>query len=184
MSRDDLKSDAATDLVAQVDTGARMPDNWQGKLILWIAFIWAVFQLYIASNLPFWLTENTGVNVIVESFLARRIHMSFALLLAALAFPLFKRAPHDRIPWYDWCLPLLGIGACMYAVVNYDDISVRSGTFLPKDTIAATVGLLVLAVSIFRTLGLPLLIVASAFVLYVFFGDANWLPEAMQWKGA
>jgi TRAP transporter 4TM/12TM fusion protein len=184
MSMEAPRVDAAEDLVAQADTGARIPGNWQGKLILTIAFIWAVFQLFIASNLPFWLTEHTGVNVIVESFIARRIHMSFALLLAALAFPLLRRSPRDHIPWYDWCLPLLGIAACLYAVVNYADISERSGTFQPKDTIVATVGMLILGISVFRTLGLPLLIVASVFVLYVFHGDARWLPEAMQWKGA
>ena len=65
MPREELKLDAAADLVAQTDTGARNPGGWQGKMILTIAFIWAVFQLYIASNLPFWLTEHTGVNVIV-----------------------------------------------------------------------------------------------------------------------
>ena len=184
MSNEDLEKDTAADLVAQTDTGARNPVGVVGKAILGIAFVWALFQLYIASNLPFWLTEHSGVNVIVESFLARRIHLSFALVLAALAFPLFKRSPRDHIPWYDWCLPLLGVGACFYAVVNYEDISVRAGTFMTKDTIAATIGLLILATAIFRTLGLPLLIIAAVFVLYVFHGDARWLPEAMQWKGA
>ncbi len=53
MPREDLKTDAAADLVAQIDTGARNPIGWQGKMILVIAFIWAVFQLYIASNVPF-----------------------------------------------------------------------------------------------------------------------------------
>jgi len=184
MSNQELKTDAAADLVAQTDTGARNPLGWQGKMILTIAFIWSVFQLYIASNLPFWLTENTGVNVLVESFLARRIHLSFALVLAAFAFPLLKRSPRDHIPWYDWLLPLLGVGASFYAIVNYQDISVRAGTFMTKDTIAATIGMLMLATAIYRTLGWPLLIVASVFVLYVFHGDARWLPEAMQWKGA
>ena len=82
---------AAADLVAQADTGARSPDNWQGKLILLIAFVWAVFQLYIASNLPFWLAEHTGLKwTIVTNSDARRIHFAFALVLAAMAFPLFK----------------------------------------------------------------------------------------------
>ena len=50
----------AEDLVAQAtDTGGReIRLDWQGKLILGsIAFIWAFYQLYIASNLPFFLTD-------------------------------------------------------------------------------------------------------------------------------
>ena len=36
----------------------------------------------------------------------------------------------------------------------------------------------------YRSLGLPMLIVAGVFVLYVFFGDAQMLPDVVQWKGA
>ena len=53
-----LTADNVDDLVASVDTGARNPDGWLSGLIPTIAFVWAVFQLYIASNLPFWLTEH------------------------------------------------------------------------------------------------------------------------------
>ena len=41
-----------------------------------------------------------------------------------------------------------------------------------------------LAIAVFRSLGLPLVIVASVFVLYVFFGHSSFLPDAIQWKGA
>ena len=54
------------DQFTATDTGGRHPDGWQAKAILTIAFVWAVFQLYIASNVPFWLTEVTGVNVTVQ----------------------------------------------------------------------------------------------------------------------
>ena len=30
------------------DTGGRNPEGIQGKLIFWVALIWAFFQLYIA----------------------------------------------------------------------------------------------------------------------------------------
>lgn len=41
-----------------------------------------------------------------------------------------------------------------------------------------------LAIAVYRALGLPLVIVASIFVCYVFFGHSQWLPEVVQWKGA
>jgi len=65
MAKEPLSAGDADDLVAQIDTGARNPENWQGKFIVTVAFIWALFQLYIASNLPFYLTELTRVSVIV-----------------------------------------------------------------------------------------------------------------------
>ena len=178
------KMDAAGDLVAQVDTGGRAPGGWQGRLIIGLAFAWSLFQLYISSNIPFWLTDVTGLNVIVNTDQARFIHLAFAMFLAALAFPLFKSSPRHTIPWYDWGLAALGAASCLYLLVFKDDIAVRAGVPGPSDLIAASVGMIVLGTAVYRALGLPLVVVASVFVLYVFFGHSDLLPDAIRWKGA
>ena len=167
-----------------VDTGGRNPAGWEGKLIAYVAFVWALFQLYIASNLPFWLTDVTGISVIVTNSNARLIHLAFGFFLATLAFPLLKSSPRDRIPWYDWILAIAGVACCLYIVVLRNEIAVRAGLPTTADLIASTIGMLVLGITVYRSLGLPLLIVASVFVSYVFFGNADWMPEAIQWKGA
>ena len=172
------------DLVAQVDTGSRNPEGWQGRFIIGLAFVWALFQLYISSNIPFWLTDVTGLNVIVNTDQARFIHLAFAVFLAALAFPLFKSSPRRAIPWYDWTLAALGAASCLYLLVFKDDIAVRAGVPGPSDLIAASVGMIVLGTAVYRALGLPLVVVASVFVLYVFFGHSELLPDAIRWKGA
>ena len=184
MAERELTAENIDDLVAQVDTGARNPENWQGKLIVTTAFLWAVFQLYIASNLPFWLTDVTGISVIVTNSNARLIHLAFALFLAALAYPLFKSSSRRNIPWYDWVLAILGIVVCLYTVVLREEIAVRAGLPTTGDLIISSIGMIVLAIAVYRALGLPLVIVASVFVCYVFFGHASWLPDAIQWKGA
>ena len=178
------KMNAAGDLVAQVDTGGRVPGGWQGRLIIGLAFAWSLFQLYISSNIPFWLTDVTGLNVIVNTDQARFIHLAFATFLAALAFPLFKSSPRHAIPWYDWGLAALGAASCLYLLVFKDDIAVRAGVPGPSDLIAASVGMIVLGTAVYRALGLPLVVVASVFVLYVFFGHSELLPDAIRWKGA
>ncbi|MEM7425146.1 MAG: TRAP transporter permease [Pseudomonadota bacterium] len=175
---------SAEELVAQVDTGGRNPTGAVNKLILWVAFIWACFQLYIASNVPFYLTDVTGINVILPSSEARRVHLAFAMFLAALVFPLLRSSPKDRIPWYDWVLAIVGIIVCIYAIVFKEAISVRAGLPTAGDMIISGVGLVVVAIAIYRSLGLPLVIISGIFVCYVFFGDARWLPEIIQWKGA
>ncbi|HSG94787.1 MAG TPA: TRAP transporter fused permease subunit, partial [Afifellaceae bacterium] len=184
MANEALAAGDVDDLVAQVDTGARNPEDWQGKVIVSVAFVWAVFQLYIASNLPFYLTEVTGISVIVTNSNARLIHLAFALFLASLAFPLFKTSPRRSIPWYDWVLAALGVITCLYIVYFRTIIAERAGLPTTADLVISSVGMVMVAIAVYRALGLPLVIVASVFVLYVFFGDARWLPEAIQWKGA
>ena len=172
------------DFVAEIDTGGRDPAGFVGKLIAVIAFLWAVFQLYIASNVPFWLSEVTNMSWVVTNSNARLIHLAFGFVLAALAYPLFKSSSRQHVPWYDWVLAALGAGCCLYIVFLRESIAVRAGLPTTGDLVASTIGLLVLAVAVYRTLGLPLLIVASIFVAYVFFGDSPALPETIQWKGA
>jgi TRAP transporter 4TM/12TM fusion protein len=176
--------DAAA-MVADLDTGARNPTNWTGQLITAVALIWAVFQIYIASNIPFVLAEITGSNLFVmNSDQNRAIHLALALFLAATAFPMFKKSPRDYIPWYDWIIAIASVVVCLYLVFFFDFIAERSGLPTTTDLIVSAVGLILLLVATYRSLGLPLVIVASVFLVYVFFGDKDFIPEAVQWKGA
>ena len=176
-------NDPGLEQFTATDTGGREPYGWQGKLLFWTALIWAFFQLYISSNLPFLVQETIGFGVVTNSN-ARLIHLAFGLLLAAMAFPLVAGAPKDRIPWYDWAIAALGVISCLYIVVLREQIAVRAGLPTTGDLVISTVGLIVLLLTVYRVLGLPLVIVASCFILYVFFGHSQSLPEAMQWKGA
>ena len=89
-----LSDSELEDLVASTDTGGRKPDN-QGivKLIAGTALLWSLFQVWIASPLPY--TLGFGV---FSSGQARPIHLAFALFLAYLAYPAFKTSPRRTIP--------------------------------------------------------------------------------------
>ncbi len=184
MAKRDVSQENLDDFVAQIETGGRNAVGWQGKLIITVTFIWAIFQLYIASNLPFWITDVTGFSVIVTNSNARLIHLAFGLFLASLAFPLLKSSPRDYVPWYDWILALAGVACCLYIVVLRNEIAIRAGLPTHGDLIASAVGMIILGITVYRALGLPLVIVAGVFVCYVFFGNSEVLPEAIQWKGA
>ncbi|MBT4044403.1 MAG: TRAP transporter permease, partial [Rhodospirillaceae bacterium] len=185
MSDSTVVTNQAEDLVAQVDTGARRPANWQGKFIPIMCFVWAAYQIFIASNLPFTLGVLTGSNffIIIKSE-ARFVHLAFAIFLAAMAFPLFKNSPRGHIPWYDWALGLVGAGCCLYLLIFNVGIAERAGLPTTADLTISAIGMIILGISVYRALGLPLVIVASVFVAYVFFGSSPLLPEAVQWKGA
>ncbi len=70
------------ELVASSDTGGRTPPGAAGKLLLLVALAWSLFQLWIASPLPFEL--GFGVFNNTES---RSIHLAFAIFLTFAAYP-------------------------------------------------------------------------------------------------
>ena len=67
---------SAEELIAQ-DSGARLPDGIMAQIIASRALLWSLFQLWIASPLPF--IFRIGVFNDTET---RSIHLTFALLLA------------------------------------------------------------------------------------------------------
>ena len=69
-------------LVAAADTGGRTPSGPVGLFILLVALVWSLFQLWIASPLPFMV----GFGVFNDTE-ARSFHLAFALFLAFAAYP-------------------------------------------------------------------------------------------------
>ncbi len=169
---------------AAIDTGGRNPTGVVGLFIALVAFSWSAFQLYVSSALPFWLAEEMNIKLIFNGSEVRVIHLAFAMALACLSYPLLKSSPKDRVPAYDWLLVVGSVVCCLYLIVFKDNIAMRAGLPTPGDLVVSAVGLLLLATAVFRSLGLPMLVVASVFVFYVFFGDAQFLPDVVQWKGA
>lgn len=167
-----------------IDTGGRNPVGTTGMFIAFIAFSWSAFQLYVSSTVPFWLSETLGINLVFNGMEVRLVHLAFAMALACFSYPLFKRSSKKRVPAYDWILAILSVVSCLYLIVFKDDISTRAGLPTATDIIISAMGLILLFVAVFRSLGIPMLIVAGVFVFYVFFGDAAFLPDVVQWKGA
>ena len=167
------------DLIAENDTGARQPSGLAAKILLWLAVAWSLFQLWLASPLPF--IFNFGV---LNSTEARSIHLAFAIFLAFMAYPAFKSSPRGYIPIMDWVLAAVGAFCAAYIYIFYREISDRPGLPTTADLVAAGVGLVMLLEATRRALGPPLMIVAMVFLAYVFFGNAPWVPDVLQWSGA
>jgi len=70
-----MSDEELQDLVASTDTGGRNPTNKSiVKLMTGVALAWSLFQIWIASPLPF--TFGWGV---FSSGEARSIHLGFAI---------------------------------------------------------------------------------------------------------
>jgi TRAP transporter 4TM/12TM fusion protein len=89
--RGGLSQSELDELVASSDTGGRSAGPFITRLIMVVAIVWSLFQLWIASPLPFML--GWGVFNDTE---ARSFHLAFALFLAFLAYPA-ARSPFQLV---------------------------------------------------------------------------------------
>ncbi len=165
------------DLIAENDTGARDPSGLARKVVLGVALLWPVYQLYMASPLPF----VTGIGLIDDSQ-QRAIHLAFALFLGFLTFPAFLSAPRKYIPLYDWIFAVLAAGCSLYILIFYRDVVENAGGIrTPVETIVSVLGIALVLEITRRVLGLSLVIVAAVFSAYVFIGPM--LPELISHRG-
>ncbi|MGP9500289.1 MULTISPECIES: TRAP transporter permease [unclassified Halomonas] len=179
--RDDKQPSNATesdleDMVAASDTGARKPHGVPGKLLVSIAAAWSLFQLWIASPLPYMI--GFGVFSATE---ARSIHLAFALFLAYMAYPALKRSPRDRIPLQDWMFAAVAAFCGGYLFLFYSELAQRPGRPITQDIVVGIVGIIMLLEATRRALGPPLMVVAAIFIGYSLFGP--YMPGILAHRG-
>ena len=79
---DGLSQEEIDALVAAADTGGRTPSGPVALFIMLVALSWSLFQLWIASPLPFML----GFGIFNDTE-ARSFHLAFAVFLAFATYP-------------------------------------------------------------------------------------------------
>ena len=150
-----------------------------------IAALWSLYQLWIASPLPFMFDLFIIVDVP-----ARGVHLAFALLLCFLMFPAARSLAARRIPIYDIVLALLGAGCALYLWFGYEGLVARDGILLnidlfgfsfPFEAVLGGLGMLLLLEATRRSIGIPLVIVASVFLVYSIFGQS--MPDIISHRG-
>lgn len=170
------------DLVASTDSGARDPSNRTVALLIsGLALAWSLFQLWIAQP-QLWFGEYLPV---LNSSQTRPIHLTFAVVLAFLAYPAFKSSPRHRIPIADWILTILAGGTAFYVFWFSDDLAMTARSGLPTQTqvIIGAAGLVVLLEASRRALGPALTIVGSIFLAYAYFGQGWLVPDLIAHEG-
>jgi len=155
-------------------------------LVSIVALSWCVFQLWIASPLPFSL--GWGILIDVPK---RAIHLAFAMSLCFLLYGV--RESHRRrnyVGKWDLLLALLAVVVTLYVPLAYTNIVERHGMLLnvnwlginwPLEMIIGLLGVALLLEATRRALGLPLVIVSLVFLIYSVFGQS--MPELISHKG-
>lgn len=171
-----INNASLNELVDAVDVGARRLEGAEKKLLVFLAVSWAIFQLWIASPLPFIL--NIGIFSSIES---RYIHFTFALFLVFIAFPATVKSNKFRVSGLDWLLALVASSTGAYLYVFYDQLAQRPGSPILQDVIVGGIGLLLVLEATRRSLGLPLASIALIFILYSVLGP--YMPSMIAHKG-
>ena len=138
---------------------------WEGVPKIIVQSVLAVFALFCLYVTLFatWLDE-----IRLTSF------MAFIILLGFLVFPAKKGKQRvNYIPWYDVLAMVLGTGAFLYFTF-FAEVIIKQGIHMDLyQVIIGIIGLLALAEVCRRCVGLPILIVAGALLIYALFSLPN-----------
>ena len=105
-----------------------------------------------------------------ETRMERASFVGLIVFLVFLNFPATRHKPGKKrinyIPWYDVVLAVLGAVAYFYFVFNLQSIINQGIKLTQVEIILGLIGILVTLEACRRAVGLPIVIVASAFVIY------------------
>jgi TRAP transporter 4TM/12TM fusion protein len=139
------------------------------KIALVVAVFGAVYHLY-----------NAGFGAQSELQL-RSMHWAFISFLAFLMYPARSRSPRQRISVWDGVLAVAAAACGLYIYFTWMDIAERMGFTIPRDIVFGVVEILLILEVCRRVVGLPLMILAGAFLAYGFLGP--YMPMVFAHKG-
>ena len=158
---DQLSEEEQLELLKKYDPESNTRDV-QGilKKIVFIGLLaFSLFQLY------------TAIFGQYTAYIQRSVHLGFALSLIFLLFPFRRKmAKKNKVPFYDVLLALLSIGVGLYWPVMYKELVLRVGRMTDLDMAVAIIAVLLTLEAARRAVGLPITIIASAFLIYAFTG--------------
>jgi TRAP transporter 4TM/12TM fusion protein len=134
-----------------------------------IAILFSLFQLY------------TGLFGVFEAQIQRPTHLMFALTLVFLLYPFKKRKGRESVHPVDLVLAAMSAAVTLYSILNYEELMESAGLYSRLDYAVAAAGILLTLEATRRIVGLPIVIIASIFLIYAYFGD--YFPGFMSHRG-
>ncbi len=137
-----------------------------------IAILFSLFQLY------------TALFGILEAQIQRPTHLMFALTLIYLLYPT-RRAKGIgggmKLHPVDLALSILSVVVASYSLITYENLMESAGIYSTRDYVMAALGLLLTLEATRRIVGLPIVIIASCFLLYALLGP--YFPGFLNHRG-
>lgn len=108
------------------------------------------------------------------------VHLGTALGIIFLLYPAKKGLQRKQrgVPWYDVVLSFTALFVGYYKIIFFDELlQGRVSGYSPFSIVLAILGVLLVLEATRRTVGVPIIIVATAAILYALFG--NLIPTAV-----
>ena len=142
---------------------------WRQYITVLVSIAFVIFQLYATLSGK------------ITAQLLRATHLAFVEFLAFILFPASKKMSKNTLPLYDVIFAFISSSCWLYILINFESLIRRSGNNTFLDVAIGIVGILFLLESCRRIVGLPILIIASAFIFYAFIG--KYLPGFLHHRG-
>jgi TRAP transporter 4TM/12TM fusion protein len=113
--------------------------------------------------------------------LQRSIHLSFAFALVFLLYPFRLKGAENRLTWYNFAFAGFATLIGLYLSLNYTRLMEAGGDYSKLDYIVGGIGTLLTLEATRRVVGVPMVIIASTFLLYAYFGP--YFPGFLAHRG-
>lgn len=146
------------------ESNVRLYEGVPKKVLKYLLALFSLLMVYMN------LFANWDERVRRASF------VGLIIIFAFLVYPAKKGAGGSRknhVPWYDIVLMILGSGSFFYYVVNFSTIIKHATRISQLEVILGVIGVLVLVEACRRVVGIPILCVATCFVIYAFSTGAS-----------
>lgn len=141
-------------------------DGAELRLVYFLAALVPVSALIYALR----LLPEFGLVIYKEQFLA--FFLTLCLVLTFLRKPAFKSSsPQTHVPWYDWVLILLALGAGGYVSFTYHDMVRTMGLISDDKVLVSVIGLVLLLEATRRLAGWTMVCVGLVALAYAQFGN-------------
>ncbi len=129
-----------------------------GKIVRYLLAAFSLLMVYMN------LIANWDERVRRAAFLGTIIVFAFVM------YPIRKGRPGkpNHIPWYDLILMIAGAVPYFYFVINFSKIIKQATRIHTPEIVLGVIGILVLFEACRRVVGIPILCVSGAFVIYAF----------------
>jgi TRAP transporter 4TM/12TM fusion protein len=175
MRMSDVKSDVTeeelTKLLAKVDKEStfRRLTGFDYRFVYWIAVSWSCFQIY------------TAMFGMYAAQLQRSIHLSFAFALVFLLYPFRSKTAVNKLRWHDYLFTAFTVYIGLFLVFNYTRLMETAGDYTKFDMVIGICGTLLTLEAARRVVGMPMVVVASSFLAYAYFGA--YIPGFFSHRG-
>ena len=140
------------------ESAYRTLSDWRGTIIAAMCVLFSLLQLYSTWK-------------VIPATHMRPMHVGIVMLLGFLLYPMRKGARKDTLPGWDVVLGLVSICLYLYPVVFFRKIVAQNGLELYELWIGG-IAILLLLECCRRVVGLPIVVIASVFILVSYFGRA------------